>query len=121
VLDTEKLYTISHTGPKFKFRNTRLNYIVFYLFIFFVDTLELLFNNDFAFHWFFSLFIHMCIHCLGHFSPRPLPPPAASSSPCFQADPILPYIILLKRRHKHNKKDKAFLLVELRIAIQRDS
>jgi hypothetical protein len=28
---------------------------------------------------------------------------------------------LLKRRHKHNKKDKAFLLVDLRIAIQRDS
>jgi hypothetical protein len=28
---------------------------------------------------------------------------------------------LLKRRHKHNKKDKAFLLVELRIAVQRDS
>jgi hypothetical protein len=24
---------------------------------------------------------------------------------------------LLKRRHKHNKEDKAFLLVELRIAI----
>jgi hypothetical protein len=23
----------------------------------------------------------------------------------------------LKRRHKHNRKDKAFLLVELRIAI----
>jgi hypothetical protein len=28
---------------------------------------------------------------------------------------------LLKRRHKHNREDKAFLLVELRIAIQRDS
>jgi hypothetical protein len=27
----------------------------------------------------------------------------------------------LKRRHKHNKKDKAFLLVEIRTAIQRDS
>jgi hypothetical protein len=27
----------------------------------------------------------------------------------------------LKRRHKDNKEDKAFLLVELRIAIQRDS
>jgi hypothetical protein len=27
----------------------------------------------------------------------------------------------LKRRHKHNKEDKAFLLAELRIAIQRDS
>jgi hypothetical protein len=27
----------------------------------------------------------------------------------------------LKKRHKHNKEDEAFLLVELRIAIQRDS
>jgi hypothetical protein len=27
----------------------------------------------------------------------------------------------LKRRHKHKKKDKAFLLVELRTAIQTDS
>jgi hypothetical protein len=31
--------------------------------------------------------------------------------------------VLLKRRHdiSNNKKDKAFLLVEIRIAIQRDS
>jgi hypothetical protein len=28
---------------------------------------------------------------------------------------------LLKKRHKHNKEDKAFLLVELRIAIQKYS
>jgi hypothetical protein len=28
---------------------------------------------------------------------------------------------LLKRRHKHNKENKAFFLVEFRIAIQRDS
>jgi hypothetical protein len=28
---------------------------------------------------------------------------------------------LLKKRHNHNKEDKAFLLVELRMAIQRDS
>jgi hypothetical protein len=27
----------------------------------------------------------------------------------------------VKRRHKHNKKDKAFLLVEIRIATQKDS
>jgi hypothetical protein len=26
---------------------------------------------------------------------------------------------LLKKRHKHNKEDKAFLLVDLRIAIQK--
>jgi hypothetical protein len=28
---------------------------------------------------------------------------------------------LLKRRHKHNKKGKVFLLVAVKIAIQRDS
>jgi hypothetical protein len=28
---------------------------------------------------------------------------------------------LLKKGHKHNKEDKAFLLVELRIPIQKDS
>jgi hypothetical protein len=40
----------------------------------------------------------------------------------FQAGPVLPLsLILLKKRDKHNKEDKAFLLVELRIAIQRDS
>jgi hypothetical protein len=62
----------------------------------------------------FNSFIYMCIHCLGHFSP-PFPPR-------FQAEPVLPLsLILLKRRHKHNKKDKAFLLVEVRITIQRDS
>jgi hypothetical protein len=49
--------------------------------------------------------------------PLPLSPP-----PYFQAEPVLPSSpILLKRRHKHNKKDTAFLLVEIRIAIQKDS
>jgi hypothetical protein len=51
--------------------------------------------------------------------PRPPPPP--SPIPQFQAGPVLLLaLILLKRRHKQ-KKDKAFLLVELRTAIQRDS
>jgi hypothetical protein len=67
-------------------------------------------------HCCFCSFIHMCIHCLGHFSTLP------SSLPHFQAGPVLSLsLILLKKRHKHNKEDKAFLLVELRIAIQRDS
>jgi hypothetical protein len=72
--------------------------------------------------FFFNSFIHMCIHCLGHFSP--LLPLSCSPChpPCFQAEPVLPLsLILLKRRHKHNKKDKAILLLELRVAIQRDS
>jgi hypothetical protein len=46
----------------------------------------------------------------------------ASLPPHFHAKPVLPLsLILLKKRHKHIKEDKAFLLVELRIAIQRDS
>jgi hypothetical protein len=43
-------------------------------------------------HFFLYSFIHMCIHCLGHFCPHP---------PHFQAEPVLPSSpILLKRRHK---------------------
>jgi archaellum biogenesis protein FlaJ (TadC family) len=42
--------------------------------------------------------------------------------PQFQAGPVLPLsLILLKKRDKLNKEDKAFLLVELRIAIQKYS
>jgi hypothetical protein len=67
-------------------------------------------------------FIHMYIYCLGHFSPLPFSPTLSPSPTQFQAGPLLPLsLILLKKRHKHNKEDKVFLLVELRIAIQRDS
>jgi hypothetical protein len=46
------------------------------------------------------------------------PPP----TPHFKAEPVLPLsLILLKRRHKHNKEDNAFLLAEIRIVTQRDS
>jgi hypothetical protein len=66
--------------------------------------------------FFYYSFIYVCIHCLGHFSPSPLSPHH------FQAEPVLLLsLILFKRRHKHNKKDKAFLVLELRVAIQRDS
>jgi hypothetical protein len=59
---------------------------------------------------FYYSFIHMCIHCLGH-----LPPQA-------QASPVLPLsLVLLKKRDKHNKEDKGFLFLELRIAIQKYS
>jgi hypothetical protein len=72
---------------------------------------------------FFHSFIHMCIHCLGHFFPCPLPLPSDPLPPTHvQAEPILLLsLILLKRRNKHNKKDIAFLLVEIRTAIQGDS
>jgi hypothetical protein len=46
-------------------------------------------------------------------SPSPSPSPTPCSSPHFQADPVLPLsLILLKKRHKHNKEDKAFLLLK---------
>jgi hypothetical protein len=74
----------------------------------------------FLFSFFFP-FIHMCIHCLGHFSTMPPSSPLSPSPALFQAGPLLPLsLILLKKRHKHNKGDKAFLIAELRIAIQRD-
>jgi hypothetical protein len=75
--------------------------------------------------YFFS--IHMCIQCLGHFSPLPPPPPLPPIPPPpsplppsrYPAETILPlFLILLKREYKHNKKEQGFLLVEIRIAIQ---
>jgi hypothetical protein len=67
----------------------------------------------------------MFLLCLSHFSPlllTPASPPFPPYSPHFQEEPVLPFSpILLKRRQSNNKKDKAFLLVEIRIAIQRDS
>jgi hypothetical protein len=60
-----------------------------------------------SFYLFIFSFIHMCIHCLGHFSTLPHSPPQ------FQAGPVLPLsLILLKEWHKHNKEDKAFSLVK---------
>jgi hypothetical protein len=57
---------------------------------------------------------------LGHFFPLPPSPILSTFTPQFQAGPVLPLsIILLKKRDKHNKEDKVFLLVELRIAIQK--
>jgi hypothetical protein len=59
-------------------------------------------------------FIHMCIHCLGHFSS---PNPLTSRQNLF-----CPFLQFCWRVDKsNNKKDKVFLLVEIRIAIQRDS
>jgi hypothetical protein len=59
---------------------------------------------------------------LGHFSTHPLPSPLLLFPLQFQAGPVLPLsIILLKKGDKLNKEDEAFLLVELRIAIQKYS
>jgi hypothetical protein len=46
-------------------------------------------------------------------APYLLPHPLPSSPLQFQADPVLSLsLILLKKRHKHNKEDKAFSLVK---------
>jgi hypothetical protein len=64
----------------------------------------------------------MCIHYLGHFSPLPLDPSTYLPTDCFQAEHVLPFLQFYSRQDiGNNKKDKAFLLVEIRIAIQRDS
>jgi hypothetical protein len=65
------------------------------------------------------LFVHLftCAYIIWVFSPL-CPPPL----PQFQAGPVLPLsLILVKKRMKYNKEDKTFLLVELRIAIQKYS
>jgi hypothetical protein len=54
--------------------------------------------------------------------PAPFPHPLPTSPTQFQAGPVLPLsLLLLKKRHKHNKEDKMFLLVELRITKQKYS
>jgi hypothetical protein len=59
---------------------------------------------------------------LGHFSSLPLSLTFFSDPHHFQAEPVLPLsLTLLKKRHKYNKEEKSFLLVELRIAMQKDS
>jgi hypothetical protein len=59
---------------------------------------------------FFSLFIYSSVHTLfGHFSP-------AYPTSSF---PLTPPIV--EEKTSNNKKDTAFLLVEIRIAIQRAS
>jgi hypothetical protein len=65
------------------------------------------------------LFIYSRVHTLLGSFLHPSPPHPSPAQ--FQAGPVLPLsLILLKKRQKHNKENKAFLLVELRIAIQRD-
>jgi hypothetical protein len=75
-----------------------------------------LFFFFFNFYLFIYLMIHLftCTYIVWVTSP-PCPPH-------FQTEPVLPLsLIVLKKRHKHNKEDKVFLLVELRIAIQKYS
>jgi hypothetical protein len=78
-------------------------------------------EHDSNFTFFNYSFIHRRIHCLSHF--YSLPPTLPFPLPLqFQAGPVLlSSLVLLKKRDKPNKEDKVFLLVELRIAIQKYS
>jgi hypothetical protein len=72
-----------------------------------------------------SFFIHLlkCAYIVWAISPpHHCLFPTLSSLPhprSFQAEPLS--LILLKKRHRHNKEDKAFLLVEIRTAIEKYS
>jgi hypothetical protein len=106
--------TVFHHSKMFPFplswplslRTSGSFYFIFYLFLFLL-----------------SIYSHVRT-LFGSFLPPAshLPPPVAPLPPHFQAEPVRSLsLILLKRRPKHNKEVKALLLVELRIAIQRDS
>jgi hypothetical protein len=69
--------------------------------------------------FFYYSFIHMCLHCLGHFS---LLPPSPPSPPASRQNQFCAFLLFHWRVEiNNNKKDIAFLLVEKRTAIQRDS
>jgi hypothetical protein len=72
---------------------------------------------------FFFILLFICAYIVWIISPPCPPPPLCSPfSPQFQAGSVLPLsLVLLKKRDKPNKEDKAFLLVELRIAVQKCS
>jgi hypothetical protein len=71
----------------------------------------------------FLILLFTCAYIIWVVSP-PCPPPPCSPPfhPQFQAGPVLPLsLVLLKKRDKPSKEDKAFLLLELRITIQKYS
>jgi hypothetical protein len=76
-------------------------------------------KSHFSFFGIFLILLFTCAYIvLGHFSPLPPPAPSSPFRPQFQAGPVLPLsLVLLKKRDKPNKEDKAFLQVELRITI----
>jgi hypothetical protein len=84
------------------------------------DTLHVLSYLRFCF---FIILLLTCAYIVWVISPpcpSPLPSPLFHTQ--FQAGPVLPLLlVLLKKRDKPNKEDKAFLLVELRIAKQKYS
>jgi hypothetical protein len=94
------------------------------LFLSRLNNIPLYMHDTFLIHSYFLLFTYSHVHTLfGSFSPPLALYPTLFSLPHhLQAESVLPLsLILFKRRHKHNKEDKVFLLAELRIAVQRDS
>jgi hypothetical protein len=74
-------------------------------------------KNEIIFHLFTYAYIVWVIS-----SPCSPPQLYRPLHPHFKAEPVLPLsLILLKKRHKHDKEDKVYLLVEIRIAIQKYS
>jgi hypothetical protein len=81
-------------------------------------------TNTFYLDSFFIIHLFTCAYIVWVISPPcpPFPIFFPPPPPQFQAGPGLPLsLILLKKRHKPDKEDKAFLLVELRLAIQKYS
>jgi hypothetical protein len=77
--------------------------------------------------WYLALFflysfIHICIHCLGHFSPLPLTLPSPHHPLASRQNLFCPFLqFCWSVDMSNNQKDKAFLEVEIRITIKRDS
>jgi hypothetical protein len=79
-------------------------------------------ENAYFFKKYFIL-LFTCAYIVWVISP-PCPPtlPSLPFTPQFHEGPVLPLsLVLLKKRDKPKKEDKAFLLVELRIAMQKYS
>jgi hypothetical protein len=115
-VDLEFMILLLHPSKREDYRHGP-HVSVFRFMVWFYSSVQMInFSISFSF---FKLFIYSYSVIYPPCSP-PLPSPLSPSQ--FRADPILPLsLILLKKRHKSNKEEKAFLLVELRIAIQKYS
>jgi hypothetical protein len=71
--------------------------------------------------FFFFIHLFICAYIVRAISPSCPTPlgPSSPQPPHFQAEPVLHFSP--REDISNNKKDKEFLLVEIRIAIQRDS
>jgi hypothetical protein len=80
-------------------------------------------TDEWSFGFFKIIHLLACAYIVWVISP-PCPPtlPSLPFTPQFHEGPVLPLsLVLLKKRDKPKKEDKAFLLVELRIAMQKYS